>query len=51
MEMFQVYYEARAAAVPILQYFVVCLNGRFDWLPYEDVIQEAIMEDALVETE
>ena len=44
MELFQIYHEAAAADLGVLQYGVVCLNGRFDWLPYEEVIQSAIME-------
>ena len=47
MESFQIYHEAKAAGLGLLQYVVICLNGRFDWLPYEEVIQSIIMEDDL----
>ena len=45
MESFQICHEAKAARLGVLQYGVVCLNGRFDWLPYEELIQSVIMEE------
>ena len=30
---------------------MVCFNGRFDWLPYEEDIQNAIVEDERVQSE
>ena len=51
MESFQIYYEARAASMSMLQYTVVCLNGRFNFLPFEERIQDIIMEEKLVSVE
>ena len=48
MESFQICLEARAADMKLLPYAVVCLNGRFDWLPYEEVIQNTIIKDKRV---
>ena len=45
MEFFQIYNESKAADIGLLQYALICLNGRFDWLPYEEVIQNAIFEE------
>ena len=38
METFQIYNEAKAANMKIVPYAIVCLNGRFDWLPHEEFI-------------
>ena len=35
----------------MLQYAVVCLNGRFNFLPYEERIQETITEEKRVGSE
>ena len=45
MESFQIYNEALAADLGMLQYCLVCLNGRFNFLPFEERIQETITEE------
>ena len=35
----------------MLQYTVVCLNGRFNFLPYEELIMDIIMEEERVGSE
>ena len=51
MESFQIYNEAKAVGIPVLQYSLVSLNGRFDFLPYEEIILETITEEPRVGTE
>jgi hypothetical protein len=42
IEMFMIYTESKAAKLSIKNYIVICMNGRFDWLPFENILNEAL---------
>ena len=45
IETFLVYIESRAAKTSKKNYIIVCMNGRFDWLPYENILRETILNE------
>ena len=42
IEVFLTYTESKAAKTSMKNYGIVCMNGRFDWLPYENILKEAL---------
>ena len=45
IEMFLIYIESKAAKTSKKNYIIVCMNGRFDWMPYENILNEAHFDE------
>ena len=38
LELFQLYFEAKACKTSMIDYSVACFNGKFGWVPYINII-------------
>ena len=38
IEGFMIYVESKAVKTSIKNYIIICMNGRFDWLPFEEIL-------------
>ena len=45
IEGFLLIIESKAAKMSIKNYMIICLNARFDWLPYENILNEALLDE------
>ena len=46
LEFFYLYIEAQAAKTSFINYCIVCFNGRFNWIPYNDYLASVEVETA-----